>query len=258
MVQNDTLNLDLISIVTPVFNTENYIRETIKSVQAQTYTHWELLIVDNGSTDHSLSIAHEYAATDGRIKVFHQTEKSGYPSYARNVGIQHAAGKYIAFLDSDDVWYPDKLLLQINYLNQHPNCNIICSAYEKVDTDGVSSNRIIYARKIAGYRDMLKSNSIGNLTGMYNQQTLGKCYQQPMMHEDYFMWLTLLKEGEKVHGIENVTAKYRIHNRSVSSSKFKGMQAQWFIYRNILKLNLIYAVYYFICYTYYGIKKHLI
>jgi teichuronic acid biosynthesis glycosyltransferase TuaG len=252
------LSLDLISIVTPVYNTEKYIEETIKSVIAQTYIHWEMLIVDNGSTDASLAKAKEYAAKDNRIKVFEQTAKKGFPSYARNLAIKEAKGKYIAFLDSDDMWTADKLSLQMDYMARNPECNIICSAYEKVDKDGVSSSRIVIPRRLVGYKQLIKSNSIGNLTGMYNQEQLGKCFQKPIMHEDYFMWLTLLKGGEKAHGINNVTAKYRIHHRSVSSSKVKMMQAQWHIYRQELNLNLFYAAYCFICYTYFGLKKYLI
>jgi glycosyltransferase involved in cell wall biosynthesis len=249
---------DLVSIITPVYNSEKYIGETIESVLAQTYSNWEMLIVDNGSTDHSLDIIYQYAAKDARIKVFQQTKKNGFPSYTRNMAIEEAQGKYIAFLDSDDVWYPEKIAIQLAYISDHPDCHIICTSYEKVNKEGVSDNRVVKPRMITNYIQLLKTNSIGNLTGMYNQEKLGKCFQKPIFHEDYLMWLTLLKKGEVAHGIDEVTAKYRIHNRSVSSSKLKVIRAQWYIYRQELNLNFFYATYFFTCYTYYGIKKHLI
>jgi teichuronic acid biosynthesis glycosyltransferase TuaG len=250
--------MDLISIITPVYNSRKYIEETVQSVLNQTYTNWEMVIVDDCSTDGSVAIINKFVAMDNRIRLIEQPVNMGHPSYARNIALKEAKGKYIAFLDSDDVWYPNKLELQTNYIKHNPDCYILCSSYEKINEHGESRNRIVLSKRKVNYKELLKSNSIGNLTGMYNQDRLGKCFQEPIIHEDYIMWLALVKVAGSAHGIPEVTAKYRIHDNSVSSSKTKVLRAQWYIYRRILHLNVVTSIFYFTCYAYFGLKKYLI
>lgn len=250
--------IDLVSIVTPMNNSERYIEATIQSVIHQTYPHWEMIIVDNCSTDRSLLIVDGFMKKDPRIKLLKQDELVGFPSYSRNLGIQYANGKYIAFLDSDDIWLPEKLAVQIEYISHNQDCNIVCTGYEKIDQFGSSKNRVVLPRKIVKYKELLKTNSIGNLTAMYNQEKLGKWYQEAIIHEDYLMWLSMLKGGEVAHGLPTVTAKYRVHSKSLSNNKFKVLLAQWNIYRYHLKLNYYTSIYYFACYAFFGAKKYLI
>lgn len=241
-----------------MYNSEKYIEDTLQSVVNQVYQNWEMIIVDDCSTDGSIAIVNKFLAKDSRIRLIEQPVNMGHPSYARNIAVKEAKGKYIAFLDSDDIWCPNKLVLQTDYIRKNPDCYIICSSYEKINEHGEARNRIVHPRERASYNQLLKSNSIANLTGMYNQEKLGKCYQKPIIHEDYVMWLALVKEAGSAHGIPEVTARYRIHDESVSSSKLKVLKAQWYIYRNVLHLNIVASIYYFTCYAYFGFKKYLI
>lgn len=247
----------LVSIIMPLLNSEKYLGEAIESVLRQTYTDWELLIIDDGSTDNSLSIAYEYAQKDYRISVYVNPNHTGLPSSPRNYGIQISKGGYIAFLDSDDVWLKDKLSQQIPLLKDNRTA-VVYSDYEKIDEEGKRSARIVSAPIQTDYKNLLYGNIIGNLTGIYDVTKIGKQYFPSIHHEDYAFWLSALKSGYIARSTGTITALYRIHSESVSSNKLRNISWQWNIYRNIENISLVRSLWYFISYALKGVVKSFI
>ncbi len=244
----------LVSIITPMYNSEKTIVQMITSVIEQTYKNWELLIADDLSTDHSVELVEEFVKKDSRIKLL-RTEINTGPAESRNRSISVANGEYIAFLDSDDTWSPDKLKTQVKLLQQ-PNIFFVYSSYELMNDKGQTYNKQIFVPSSATYTQLLKSNYIPCLTVMYDCKELGKYYMKKIGHEDYVCWLDILKTGTTAYGIKDVLAQYRVHSNTVSSNKLKIYKYQWNIYRNELKLDLLRSSYYFIWYTIKGLKKH--
>ncbi|AJI54003.1 glycosyltransferase family 2 protein [Francisella philomiragia] len=244
----------LVSIITPSYNSEKYISNTIESVITQTYQNWEMIIVDDCSTDSSCDIAEKYTQKDTRIKLIKLNKNSG-PAKARNRAIKEAKGRYISFLDSDDVWYSHKLEQQVQFMESN-NLSVTCSSYYTIDANGKKNSTRIVPEKIL-YSDMLKSNYIGNLTGIYDCIELGKIYADNVGHEDYTLWLKVVQKTKSVNTISEPLAEYRVLNSSTSSNKFKTLSWQWNIYRNILNLDVYRSSYYFICYVYYALKKRI-
>lgn len=244
----------LVSIITPSYNSEKFISNTIKSVISQTYENWEMIVVDDCSTDTSCNIVEEYAQKDNRIKLIKLDKNSG-PAIARNIAIKEAKGRYISFLDSDDIWYSDKLDKQVRFM-QSNNLAVTYSSYNTIDEYGKKNNTIIVRDKIS-YKDMLKSNHIGNLTGIYDCIKLGKIYMDDVGHEDYTLWLKVVYKTQNVKAILEALAEYRVSSSSISSNKFKALKWQWNIYRKILYLDIFRSSYYFIWYVYYAFKKRI-
>jgi len=241
-----------VSIITPCYNAEPYIEETIKSVLEQTYKNWELIIIEDGSTDKSREIIQTYRQHDSRIRLINNSENIGV-AQSRNKGIEISCGEYIAFLDSDDIWLGNKLMLQLNMM-QKENVYLCYSAYDIIDSKGnILSNFKI--KEQVNYKDMLKTSSMGTLTTMYNAKVLGKYYFENIGHEDYAMKLQILKKIPYAKGVSQSLAKYRIHTQSLSTNKFQAALWQWHIYRRVEKLSFFQSAYYFIHYAYYGILK---
>jgi len=232
----------LVSIIMPMYNAEKYIKESIKSVLNQTYEIWELLIIDDVSTDNSLEIVEEYVERDSRIKLFRLDENSG-PAVARNVGIKNSIGDFISFLDSDDLWHAEKLEIQLRFMIDN-NYSITCTDYEQIDEEGQSRNKIIKTKIKADYDMVLKYNPIGNLTVMYNVDKLGKIkIPNIKKRNDYLLWLTILKKEKYIYGINQVLASYRVHPNSISSNKFELVKYHWHIYRKIENISFIKSLY---------------
>lgn len=206
-----------------------------------------MLIVDDCSTDDSNTIINKFCEQDSRIKCFKTEKPSGSPTLPRNIGIEHAQGRYIAFLDSDDIWLPTKLEEQIKLFNDKKTA-IVYSNYEKVSDDGIRNNRIIKAPEQTSYKQLLKENIIGCLTAVYDTQKVSKQYFMKVGHEDFVMWLHILKKGYIAKNTNTVLALYRINSSSVSANKFKASLWTWNIYRNIEHLPLITCGYYFLHY----------
>lgn len=243
-----------VSIITPSYNSSRYISQTIESVLVQTYENWEMIIVDDVSPDHSNEIIEEYAKKDNRIKLI-KLEKNSGAANARNEGIQQAVGKYIAFLDSDDIWLPEKLTKQIEFM--HKNEVVLCySSYFIMDENSKQIGQFNISKTKVSYKELLKTCIIGNLTAMYDAEQLGKFYMEDIGHEDYTLWLKILKKIDNAYGIEKPLAKYRISKKSISSNKIKAATWQWKIYREVEKLSLFESIYYFVQYVYYGVRKY--
>lgn len=248
----------LVSIVMPVHNAERYIKASIESVISQTFKDWELLVINDASTDASMEIVKQIALSDQRIIILENKNNIGMPSAPRNLGVNMAKGRFIAFLDSDDLWKPCKLEQQLP-LFDIKNIAIVYSNYEKMNQDGVlQPNRIVKAPLQISYKRMLLGNVIGNLTGIYDTQKVGKVEIKNVHHEDYVMWLEILKKGYFGKNSNTISAVYRAHKGSISSNKLKLITWQWHIYRQVVQLSLVKSIYYYINYAIRAFIKGLI
>ncbi len=244
----------LVSIIMPSYNSEDTIFCSIESVVLQTYHNWELIIIDDCSVDNTVNIIKDYSNKDDRIKLIQLNTNNG-PAIARNKGIKKSQGRYISFLDSDDIWMPKKLDIQIKFMKMN-KLALTYSSYNVINELGVKIKTRITKKKIT-FDDMLKSNFIGNLTGIYDCKILGKYYMDSIGHEDYALWLNIMKDVQKTQGVLEPLAGYRISLNSVSSNKINAAKWQWHIYRNIAKLSLFVSLYYLIWYIYYALRKRM-
>ena len=242
----------LVSIITPVYNSEEYLEETILSVINQTYKNWELLLIDDYSTDNSYKIIEKYL-TDERIKYLRNERNSG-PAITRNVGLEKSKGEYIAFLDSDDIWAKNKLELQIDYMKKN-SIRICHGDYIFIDKNGKEIKKII-TDDILSYKILLKENQIKTSFLIVNKNLIVEIRFPLIKHEDFAFFLELLKKGEISKKIDFIVGKYRIQENSVSSNKLKSAIWTWNIYRKYERLNLLQSVHYFSNYIYRGLRKY--
>jgi glycosyltransferase involved in cell wall biosynthesis len=246
----------LVSVITPCYNSAEYIVQTIESVLIQTYQKWEMIIIDDCSVDNSVEIIFTYQKKDRRIKLYKTEKCTGSPIEPRNMGIENASGQYIAFLDSDDVWLPNKLENQTKLFN-NKDVGIVYSNYEKISESGIRNNRIITVPSSVTYTQLLKGNCIGCLTAIYDVSKIGKVYFEQFRHEDYVLWLTILHMGYIAKNTDTLEALYRVKMKSVSANKFIVLFWQWNIYRNFLKLSISRSLYYFFFYVARAFLKYL-
>ena len=236
---------NLISIITPSYKSERFISQTIESVLAQTYQNWEMVIVDDVSPDNSNKIIEEYCKKDNRIRLI-KLEKNSGAAVARNRAIDEAKGRYIAFLDADDLWKPNKLEMQIKFM-ELKNCALSYSAYETMTEEGVLQNKYINPPLKIAYKDLLKSNYIGCLTAIYDTQKVGKVFM-PLIskRQDYGLWLKILRKTDFAYGIDESLAVYRIMSNSVSSNKFKLLKYHYKLFTEFENISSMKALYYLI------------
>ena len=234
----------LISIITPNYNASNFVAETIESIINQTYENWELIIVDDGSTDNSVAIIEEFVKVDARIKLICLDLNSG-PAIARNKAIELSKGAYIAFLDSDDRWHPQKLAVQLRFM-QKRNIALSFTSYYSVN-EQKEHKKLLKAKEKVTYKNLLTNNYIGCLTAMYSMQHLGKVYMPIVSkRQDWALWLQITKNNVVAYGIQQPLAWYTRRDASVSSNKFKLLKYNWKIYREFENLNRMKSLYYFI------------
>ncbi|MBD5321626.1 MAG: glycosyltransferase family 2 protein [Bacteroides sp.] len=246
----------LVSVIVPCYNAGEYLNDSINSVIGQSYQNWELLIIDDCSTDNSAQIIQRFTECDSRIKSFKTLNKSGSPSLPRNIGIDNANGKYIAFLDADDIWMPDKLKKQVEWM-ESSGLVFGYSFYEKIDFNGNKSNRIVKTRKTSTYQSLLKSNAIPCLTSILERKAIGNTRFKPIQQEDFCFWLDILKKGYCAHNLCEVTAYYREAPDSRSANKIRMFREHWRVIRNHHHINLLLACYYMITYTISGLIKYM-
>ncbi|MCK9515359.1 MAG: glycosyltransferase family 2 protein [Ottowia sp.] len=242
-----------VSIITPLYNCSRFISETIKSVLEQTYSDWELILVDDCSTDNSLEVAQQFAEKDSRIKIISLDENSG-AAVARNMAIELANARYIAFLDSDDRWRPEKLERQIEFMKEK-KIDFCYAAYEKLSQDGKIVGHVRVPNRVS-YIDLLKVCSIGCLTAVYDTVNLGKVYM-PLIRkrQDLGLWLRILKKIDYAYGISDPLAYYQLRDDSISANKKLAAQYTWRLYRDIERLNIFVAAYYFCFYAVNGVLR---
>lgn len=233
----------LVSIIVPAYNSVEYIGKTIECVLAQTYFDWEVIIVDDCSSDSTAEVVLSYASKDPRIK-YKKLEVNSGAAVARNVAMSMATGQYIAFLDSDDVWLPDKLSTQIQFMQEN-DYKFTCTDYEQIDETGRRLGKIIHCRKKADYNRVLLDCPIGNSTVMYDVTQMGK-FEVPNIRKrnDDALWLKMLKSEKFIYGLNQVLVQYRVRHDSISANKFQLIKYHWVLYRKIEHLNIIRSIFY--------------
>lgn len=224
---------NLVSIIMPAFNAGLYIEQSINSVINQTHENWELIIVNDCSTDNTKEICEAYEFREKRIQLINLEENLGVAG-ARNIAIERSLGKYIAFLDSDDLWKNDKLEKQLQFMNEN-RCFFVYASYEIINENGKTSGKILKVPKVIDYNSLLKVNSIGCLTVLIDKESIDNIEMPKLKHEDYATWLTVLKKNNiKAYGIEESLAFYRKTPNSISANKLKSILWNWNIYHNYL------------------------
>lgn len=227
----------LVSIITPTYNSEKFIAETIKSVLNQTYQSWEMIIVDDYSTDQTEAIIKDFMAIDQRIS-FYQLQKNAGAGVARNQAVDLAKGRYIAFLDSDDLWKPEKLEKQVDFMsaNQVP---FAFSYYDCINEEGELLHICVKTPKRLHYWQLFFCNFVGNLTGIYDTHFFGKIpISSIRKRQDWMVWLTVLKKVRVASVLPESIAYYRVRKNSISSSKWKLLQHNFTVYRTFHHLNV--------------------
>ncbi len=244
---------NLVSIITPSYMAGSYLADTIDSVLLQTYENWEMLVVDDCSPDKANELVERYAEKDSRIRLLKLTKNSG-AAVARNAAIEEAKGRYIAFLDSDDQWLPEKLERQVRFMQEF--CiSFSYTAYEKQNAEGKLLGSVGVPPKVC-YRDLLKVCSIGCLTAMYDAHALGKIYM-PLIRkrQDLGLWLRILRKTPYAYGLDEVLARYRLHGNSISANKREAAKYTWHLYRHVEKLSFPMASYFFCHYAFNGLLR---
>ncbi|CAI0732882.1 glycosyltransferase family 2 protein [Serratia fonticola] len=246
---------ELISVIMPTYNSEKTVAESINSIKAQTYENWELLITDDCSTDRTWDIISSYAAQDKRIKIYKNNENAG-AGFSRNNSIANASGRFIAFLDSDDLWLPEKLSKQLRFMLNN-NYHFVYSCYQKIDESG-NKKGVISPPLYTNYNKTLYTNVIGCLTAMYDSHEIGKLYM-PLIRrrQDLGLWLNIMNKKDGAYCYPEVLAYYRIGNSTLSSNKIKAIRYQWMFYREVARLSLLRSSICFVAYAASGFIKYI-
>jgi len=245
-----------ISVITPAYNSEAYLAETIESILAQDYADWELIIVDDHSTDRTYQIADEFAKKDKRIKVIRNPENMGVAA-SRNAALDAASGEYVAFCDADDLWLPQKLSRQIRFMEDGQYV-LTYTNYQKFNSStGERSRKILRAPAKITAEMIYGNTSIGCLTVMVNRSRSGPFHMPLLKHmEDNITWQNILSKGYTGYRLDEVLSLYREGNSSMTNRKSKAAREQWDIYRNYYHFSTCRSLYYFSKYAFHAVLKH--
>lgn len=251
-------NQDLVSIVVPVYNSQEYLEDTIKTIENQTYKKWELILIDDCSTDNSVDIIEKYMKENNKINLIKLKENSG-AAVARNAGIAAAEGKYIAFLDADDLWKTNKLEVQLEFMNKG-NYAFTYTNYEFADAFGNPSGKVVRVPKSLNYYQALKNTIIFTSTVMLDVNQLGKeLIKMPNVKrgQDAATWWKILRANNVAYGLNINLSLYRRGNTTLSSNKFRAIKRTWALYRKVEGLSIPFAAYNFVGYAYNAVKKRI-
>lgn len=248
-------NRHLVSVITPAYNCEKFIAETIESVIQQSYSNWEMIIVNDKSIDRTREIINTYVKQDSRIRLIDLEQNSG-AAVARNVALENAKGRFIAFLDSDDRWKKNKLEKQIQFMINN-NYGFTFTAYEYIIDDNNKKSKLFKVPRSLNYSQALKNTVVGCLTVVIDKSIIGD-FRMPLVRrgQDNLTWLMILKKGYIAYGLDESLAEYRRVEGSLSNNKFKALKRQWFNYKNIIKLPLYKCLYYYCFYVFNNVKKY--
>ncbi|MHC0552933.1 glycosyltransferase family 2 protein [Salinicoccus sp. CNSTN-B1] len=242
-----------VSVITPAYNAERFIRDAIHSVLDQTYTDWEMIIVDDRSTDRTVDYITAMQQKDARIRLIALEENSG-SAVARNTAIENARGRYIAFLDSDDRWLPEKLAHQLRFM-QEKDIAFSFTSYERTLEDGTPTGYLSKTPKKVDWDALMKRCVIGCLTVMLDTKKTGEVRMVNIRtRQDYALWLELTRRGFTAYGLNKTLAWYRVVGGSISSNKWKAAKRNWYLFRNIESQSLISTIWYFSHYAMIAVK----
>ena len=237
-----------ISIVVPVYNAEKYIEQTVDMVMKQTFTDWELILVEDCSKDNSAEVLRslESELQDARIRVIYREKNEG-AAKARNTGIDAATGRYLVFLDADDIWMENKLSDELAFM-QKKQAAFVFTAYEFGDENAVGTGKIVKVPEILTYKKALSRTIIFTSTTMFDLSVLGKdLVKMPAVpSEDTATWWRILRSGYVAYGYPEVTTIYRRPPQSLSSNKGTAIYRIWYLYREVEKLPVIASMFYFV------------
>ncbi len=244
----------MVTVIMPAYNCEKYLKDAVESVKAQSCEQWVLLIIDDCSTDGTGALAEELAAADERIRVLHNEKNCGV-GRTRNRGIQEASSEWIAFLDSDDVWEPDKLERQLKIACQ--GADLVYCSYDLIDQNGKPIRRPFLVPEETDFRSMLSSNAIGCSTTLIRTSILkDHLFNPEVFHEDYLLWMELLKEKYTARGDRKVLSHYRQVSGAKNIRKGNAAKERWRIYREYLQLDWCTSALAFFGYAIKGILKY--
>lgn len=250
---------DLVSIIIPVYNANKYIEATVASVVAQGYENWELLLVDDGSTDGSGETVERLAKQDvtKRIKVLRPKEH-GSAAKARNYGLQQAIGRYIAFLDADDLWEADKLEKELSFMKEK-RAGFVFTGYEFADADGNGTGKIVKVPETLTYKQALKNTTIFTSTVLIDTEIVDKklVMMPEIKSEDTATWYQILRNDHIAYGLNENLVKYRRVANSLSSNKLEALRRIWNLYRKAEKLSVIYSAYNFVFWAVRAVRRRI-
>lgn len=248
------MNEDLVSIITPAFRAAATIEATIKSVQAQTHTAWELLVADDCSPDKTREIVAAYAVRDARVRLI-AMERNGGPATARNGALSQASGNWIAFLDSDDLWLPNKLERSLAHARIH-DAALTFTGFRRISHDGARTGRYIGVPCTLNYRQLLGNTAIATSTVLLDRSKCGDIRLQRVFYDDFACWLSILKRGWLAYGLDEDLMRYRMTTGSVSRNKRRSAQEVWKAYRRIEGLDPVTSAWCFTRYAVNALRKY--
>lgn len=243
---------DVVSVIVPVYNAEKCISDTILSVINQTYDNWEMWLVDDGSTDRCVEIMKQYESD--RIHIVGNELGKGAAD-ARNYGVSQAKGRYVAFLDADDLWREDKLSKQIAYMNEK-KCAFCFTGYEFADENANATGVVVRTPEKMKYKDAIKNTTIFTSTVIFDMSILDKedIKMPKVVSEDSATWWKVLKKGYLAYGLDEPLTLYRRMGKSLSSNKLEAIRRIWFLYRKVEHLNIFYSMY---CFCFWAVRAVL-
>lgn len=250
---------ELVSIIVPVYNAEKFIRETMDCVVAQTYSHWELLLVEDGSSDGTVGAIEEYIKEkrEARIRLIMQPENMG-AAKARNRGLQEASGRYIAYLDADDLWIPEKLEHELRFMREK-QAAFAFTGYEFADENGRGTGKIVRVPATLNYRQALSNTTIFTTTVMFDTQRISKeMLEMPIIKsEDTALWWKVLRNGYTAYGLNENLVKYRRAGKSLSSNKLEALRRIWNLYRKAEGMGILDSAWHFCFWAFRAVKRRV-
>lgn len=239
----------LVSIITPAWNAGAFVAETIASAQAQTVSDWEIFVVDDCSTDDTVQVVETVAGKDPRVHLVRQPENGG-PALARQAGLDRATGRYVAFLDSDDLWLPQKLERQLYFMRQRPMA-LSYTAFRRIDESGATVGVLKSVPDSLTYAQLLRDTAIATFTAIVDREVSGPIAMANEPYDDFCLWLSILKRGHVAYGLNEDLGRYRVRGGSVSSKPLRSAGWVWHIYTKVEGLSAPQAA---ICLANYGLR----
>ncbi len=245
----------LVSVIVPVYNAGRWIEDTILSVKSQTYKDFEMILIDDGSTDDSVEVIRRTAGADERIKLVDVGEKNLGAAHARNRGVELARGRYICYIDADDLWSPDKLEKQLAFMDEN-DAAFSFTGYEFADESGIGVQKIVRVPGTISYRQALKNTTIFTSTVMFDMDKLTRedIMMPQVPSEDTATWWKVLKKVGRAYGLDEALTLYRRGTGTLSSNKMTAIQRIWNLYRNVEGLNVFYSAY---CFVFWAVRAVL-
>lgn len=245
--------MPLVSVIMPAYNAVEFLEQSVRSVLQQTFRDFELILVDDVSTDGTRDMIRRLVSEDNRILPLFLEENRGSAG-ARNMALNRASGRIVMFLDSDDIWMPEKIASQLDFMDEKQAPVAFC-AYRRM-TEGGELRGVVQVPRTVSYTELLCTNQIGMLTGAYDREKVGlRLLPDIRLNHDYALWLDILRDGHIAHGQPEILAHYRVRSGSISRNKFHTARYQWRVFRELEQLSLVKSAWYFAHYTWHGFRK---